>query len=66
MKPVDVIPVDLHAPVHVASSEETDICFRSDYWHQQPWYIEQEMRAGPLHIFKLAFSCGTFFAEWRK
>jgi hypothetical protein len=35
-----------------------DICFRSEYWHLQPWYIKQEMRAGPLHIYKSAFSCG--------
>jgi len=40
------------------TGKDTDICFRSDYWHLQPWYIEQEMQAGPLHIYKSAFSCG--------
>jgi hypothetical protein len=40
------------------TGEDTYVCFISDYWHLQPWYIEQEMRAGTLHIYKLVFSCG--------
>jgi hypothetical protein len=43
---------------HHQTGKDTEICFRFDYWHLQPWYIKQEMRAGPLHIYKLAFSCG--------
>jgi hypothetical protein len=37
---------------------DMDICFRSYYWHLQPWSIEQEMWAVPLHIYKSALNCG--------
>jgi hypothetical protein len=37
------------------TGEDTDI---SNYWHLQPWYIEQEMWAGSLHVYNSAFSCG--------
>jgi hypothetical protein len=54
MEPVDAIPVYLHVPVHGASS----VKFRSNYWLLQPWYINQEMWAGLLHVYNSAFSYG--------
>jgi hypothetical protein len=40
------------------TGENTDTCIGANYWHLLPQYIEQEMRDGPLHIYKSAFGCG--------
>jgi hypothetical protein len=61
MEPADVIPADLHVPVHGASSDRRGQrhLFQIRLLAPEPWHIEQEMRAGPLHIYKSAFSCGN-------
>jgi hypothetical protein len=64
MKPADVIPADLPLSMELhQTGEDTDICFRSNYWHLQLWYIKQEMHRS-MSIRRSAVD--TFFAEWRK
>jgi hypothetical protein len=40
------------------TGKETDIYIGADDWHLPSQYIEQEMRNGPLHIYKSVFGCG--------
>jgi len=36
----------------------TDVCIGADYEHLQPKHIEQEIKGGPLHIYRSTFGCG--------
>ncbi len=60
MELADVIPTDLHVPVHGASSDRRGHghLFQIRLLAPAAVDIEQEMRAGPLHIHKSVFSYG--------
>jgi hypothetical protein len=40
------------------TGEATDVCIGADYPQLQPKHIEQEMRNGPLHVYRSVFGCG--------
>jgi hypothetical protein len=57
---------DLHQPGGV-----TDVCIDMDYPFLQPKHLEQEMRGGPLHLYKSVFGgglilCGVEFPKTEK